>query len=177
MIGVYNRKRRETQPSKEKSHPGHGSDEKGEKREREAVIEITDELAIPENEITYTASRSSGPGGQHVNKVSSRVTLRFDVAASSSLTEAQKQRIMTRLATRLSQDGVLRIVAQQQRSQAANRDAALTRFVALLRAALTPETPRRPTKPAKEAIERRLTEKKRRSRLKQERSSDASWDN
>jgi ribosome-associated protein len=141
------------------------------------VIEITDELAIPENEIIYTASRSGGPGGQHVNKVSSRVTLRFDVAASPSLTDEQKQRIMTRLATRLSKDGVLSIVAQQQRSQAANRHAALARFVALLRAALAPETPRRPTKPAKEAMERRLTEKKRRSRLKQERSSDAAWDN
>lgn len=141
------------------------------------MIEITDELAIPENEIMYTASRSGGPGGQHVNKVSSRVTLRFDVAASSSLTDEQKQRIMTRLATRLSKDGVLSIVAQQQRSQAANRNAALARFVALLRAALTPETPRRPTRPAREATERRLSEKKRRSRLKQERSSDASWDN
>jgi ribosome-associated protein len=141
------------------------------------VIEITDELAIPENELIYTASRSGGPGGQHVNKVSSRVTLRFDVAASPSLTDEQKQRIMTRLATRLSKDGVLSIVAQQQRSQAANRNAALARFVALLRAALAPETPRRPTRPAKKAIERRLTEKKRRSRLKQERSSDAWGDN
>jgi ribosome-associated protein len=140
------------------------------------MIDVTDELAIPENEIILTASRSGGPGGQHVNKVSSRVTLRFDVAASSSLTDEQKQRIMTRLANRLSKDGVLRIVAQQHRSQSANRNAALARLVTLLREALTPKPKRRPTRPSPAASEQRLAEKKRRSRLKQERSSDAAWD-
>src|SRR5262245_37131442 len=84
---------------------------------QKSMIDITDYLAIPESELTFTTSRSSGPGGQHVNKTSSRVILRFNVAASPSLSETQKHRLLTRLATRVSKDGVLRVVSQKYRSQ------------------------------------------------------------
>lgn len=134
------------------------------------MIEITKHLAIPEPELTFAASRSSGPGGQHVNKVSSRVTLRFDVAASPSLSEAQKQRIRSRLATRMTKDGVLRVTAQAHRSQTANRRTTIERFVILLQEALATTPPRRPTKTPPAAKQRRLADKRRRSQLKQQRS-------
>src|SRR5262245_26618746 len=94
-------------------------------------------LAIPEHEVTFTASRSSGPGGQNVNKVSSRVTLTFDVSASTALSQEQKRRIVVRLATRINKEGILRIVSQKTRSQELNRSDALDRFSDLLRNALT----------------------------------------
>jgi ribosome-associated protein len=109
---------------------------------QQSTIDITDCLAIPESELTFTAARSSGPGGQHVNKISSRVILRFNVAASPSLSEAQKHRLLTRLATRVSKDGVLRVMSQKYRSQSANRRAALERFVTLHPAELPPGPPR-----------------------------------
>src|SRR5664280_3566590 len=88
---------------------------------------------------------SGGPGGQNVNKVATKVTLTFDVAASPSLTDAQRDRIRARLATRISKDGVLQVVSQRHRTQGANRAAALERFVELLRDALAEEAPRVPT--------------------------------
>jgi ribosome-associated protein len=133
------------------------------------MIAITPELALPEEEITFTASRSSGPGGQHVNKTSTRVTLLFDVAHSPSLTEDQARRITERLGARISREGVLRVVAQRSRSQTANKDAALERFVALLQEALTREAPRIPVKVSGAQKRRRLAEKRRRARLKQQR--------
>ncbi len=134
------------------------------------MIEVMAHLAIPESELTFTASRSSGPGGQHVNKVSSRVTLLFNVAASPSLSDEQKHRILTRLATRISKDGVLRVISQRHRSQMANRQAAVERFVALLREAHTPVPRRKKTTVSAAAKQRRLEEKKRRSRLKRQRA-------
>src|SRR5262245_30377304 len=100
------------------------------------MIHIVGSLAIPESEIYFTASRSGGPGGQNVNKVSSRVTLSFDVSASRALSEEQRRIILTKLATRINQDGVLRIVSQRTRSQDMNRTDALDRFSDLLRRAL-----------------------------------------
>lgn len=141
------------------------------------MIQITKRLSIPEHEITFSASRSGGPGGQHVNKVSSRVTLYFDVTASPSLSETQKRRILQRLATRISQDGVLRVVAQQHRSQAANRKAATERFANLLCDALTPVAVRRQTTVPEAAQQRRLEAKKRRGQLKQQRTRKTEWDN
>ena len=141
-----------------------------------ATIPITEQLAIPEQELTFTASRSSGPGGQHVNKAATRVMLRFNVVASPSLSAEQKQRILARLATRVSKDGILRVVAQQYRSQEANRRAATARFAALLRQALAPETPRKPTTVPLAAKHRRLEAKKRRSRVKQQRAYRPVWD-
>ena len=134
------------------------------------MIRITDSLSIPETEITFTASRSGGPGGQNVNKVSSRVTLLFDVAASRSLSEEQRRRILTRLATRINQDGVLRIVSQRTRSQDLNRADALERFSDLLRRALTMARRRVKTAVPAAVRERRLEEKKKRTRIKQSRS-------
>jgi ribosome-associated protein len=140
------------------------------------MIEVTEQLAIPEQELTFTASRSSGPGGQHVNKVSSRVTLYFNVAASPSLSDEQKHRLLTRLATRIGKDGVLRVVAQQSRSQTANRDAAIARFVGLLQEALTPVPVRKKTRVTAAAKQQRLEEKKRHSQLKQQRVRRETWD-
>ena len=100
------------------------------------MVWITDSLEIPDDELTFTASRSSGAGGQNVNKVNTRVTLTFDLAASSSLTAAEKDRIAERLATRVNKTGVLRVTSQRHRTQAANRDAAVARFTELLRSAL-----------------------------------------
>jgi ribosome-associated protein len=140
------------------------------------MIAITGSLAIPVEELTFTASRSSGPGGQNVNKLSTRVTLQFDVLKSPSLTEDQKQRILVKLKSRISKDGVLRVSCQQSRSQAANRDGAVERFVELLRRALTRKRPRRRTAVPASARERRLTEKKRRSRVKAARAGKASQD-
>jgi ribosome-associated protein len=140
------------------------------------MIEITEQLSIPEQELTFAASRSSGPGGQHVNKVSSRVTLQFNVATSPSLSEAQKQRIMSRLATRTTKDGVLRVVAQAHRSQAANRRTAVERFASLLRDALVETPPRRQTRVPPSTRQRRLADKRRRGQLKQQRSQPRTWD-
>ena len=106
------------------------------------MINITDQITIPDSEVTFTTARSSGPGGQHVNKVSSRVTLHFNILTSQSLSADQKQRLLSRLRTRISKEGVLRVVAQKHRSQAANRQAAVGRFSALVQEALTPRQPR-----------------------------------
>jgi ribosome-associated protein len=133
------------------------------------MIRITDQLSIPQGELSFTASRSSGPGGQHVNKVSTRVTLRFDVANSPSLTPEQKERIFARLATRISKQGVLRVVSQKTRSQAANRELALERFVQLLQEALTQRPERKPTKVPSPVKQKRVDEKKQRGKLKRER--------
>jgi ribosome-associated protein len=133
------------------------------------MITITPALALPESELSFAASRSSGPGGQNVNKVATRVTLFFDVAGSPSLTPEQKLRIRAALATRMSRNGVLRVVAQQHRTQSANRAAARERFVALLQGVLAEETPRVPTRPSRAARERRRAEKTLHSRRKADR--------
>jgi ribosome-associated protein len=104
------------------------------------------------------------------------VTLRFNVATSPSLSDEQKRRILSRLATRVSKDGVLRVVSQKYRSQTANRTAAIERFVVLLREALTPVPSRRQTAVSFATHQRRLEEKKHRSRLKQQRSQKVAWD-
>jgi ribosome-associated protein len=140
------------------------------------MIAVTEDLAIPEHELHFTASRSSGPGGQHVNKVSSRITLSFNVAASPSLSAEQKRCLLTRLATRISKDGLLRVVSQKYRSQTANRDAAMARFVVLLQEALTPASVRKKTTVTAAARRQRLEEKKRQSERKQLRISREEWD-
>lgn len=134
------------------------------------MIRITHQLWLPEEEIAFTASRSSGPGGQHVNKTSTRVTLLFDVAHSPSLTPAQAGRITRRLANRISRDGMLRVTSQQHRTQTANREAALERFVSLLQEALAEQAARVATRVPTGQRERRLAEKRRRGRLKRARA-------
>lgn len=134
------------------------------------MIEITDQISIPKQELKFTASRSAGPGGQHVNKVSTRVSLWFDVANSPSLSDEQKQLIFRRLATRINKQGVLQVVAQQGRSQMTNRARAIERLVELLRKALKKKKMRRPTRIPGAAKERRLMEKKARGRVKRDRT-------
>jgi ribosome-associated protein len=124
------------------------------------TITLTASVAIRADELWFVASRSSGPGGQNVNKVSTRVTVLFDVAGSPSLTAEQRARIRERLATRVSGEGVLRVTSQRERSQSANREAAQARLVELLRGALAEQPPRRPTRAPRAARERRLAEKK-----------------
>lgn len=140
------------------------------------MILITDDLAIPDEEVTFATSRSGGPGGQNVNKLETRVTLRFDVAASPTLTEEQKARLRERLATRITRAGVLHVSAQKHRTQGANRDAALVRFAELVREALAEETPRKKTRMSKAAKARRVEEKRRHSERKRSRSAPIPMD-
>ena len=140
------------------------------------MIRINDAVSISEDEITFTASRAGGPGGQNVNKVSTRVMLLFDLAGSPSLTEEQKQRISVRLRTRVSKDGVLRVVSQKHRSQSANKEAAVERLAELLKEALVRQKPRKKTKVSRAAKERRLDEKRRRSQVKKQRSKKIDFD-
>ena len=114
-------------------------------------------------------ARSSAPGGQNVNKVNTRVTLRFDFDNCPLLSDSQRTRLRTQLKTRLSRDGHLRVVAQAQRSQAQNRAAAQERLLELLTVALTRRKPRRPTKPTRASRERRLENKRRASARKRQR--------
>ena len=127
---------------------------------------INDRLEIPDAELSFATARSSGPGGQNVNKVETRVTLLFDVDGSSSLGESQKRRLRQRLATRINKHGVLRVTSQRHRTQAANRQAATERFVELVGGALRRRRRRRATGPSAAARARRLDDKRRRSRLK-----------
>jgi ribosome-associated protein len=134
------------------------------------MIVINDRLSIPENEVTLTASGSSGPGGQHVNRSNTRVTLWFDVAHSPSLTEEQKAKIYRTAGNRINKEGVLYLSAQDYRSQTANRNAVEDRFVEMLREALKPRpTRRRNRRPSKRAHERRIRTKKHRSDIKEKR--------
>lgn len=133
-------------------------------------LSITPRVTIPVEELAFTASRSGGPGGQHVNKVSTRVTLLFDVDGSPSLADADRARIKAALGGRVGRDGVLRVVSQTTRSQTANKELAVERFVALLRAALTPLAPRIRTRATLASRRRRLDDKRRRAATKRERS-------
>ncbi len=132
-------------------------------------MRINDEIEIPDDEIGFKTSRSSGPGGQNVNKVESRVTLLFDLDGSPSLSASQKSRLRRRLATRINKQGVLRVVSQRHRTQGANRQAATQRFVELVRGALRRRRRRVATRPSTRARARRLEGKRRRSRLKAQR--------
>jgi len=135
------------------------------------MIEITGDILIRADELVFKVSRSSGPGGQNVNKVNTRVTLFFDVANCPSLSDWQKQRILTRLATRADKKGVLRVVSQKFRTQRANRNTVVERLQQLLDDALKTRPIRKKSKVSYAAKKRRLEEKKRRSMLKRQRSA------
>lgn len=134
------------------------------------MIQIDGHTAISEDELVFKASRSSGPGGQNVNKLNTRVTLFLDVTASASFSDPQKERIRTVLSTRIDKYGVLRVVSQKHRTQEANRRAAVERLCGLLAEALNPRSVRKKTKVPARARERRLKDKKHRSVLKSQRT-------
>ena len=142
------------------------------------MIEITTGVEIPEGQLEFVASRSGGPGGQNVNKVSSRITLRFDLERTGALNPEQRRRIRAKLSSRISKDGVLQVSSQRTRSQDLNREDAVARFTELLRAALREEKPRVKTRASRVSQEERLREKKIRTRVKQARSNKGSraWD-
>jgi ribosome-associated protein len=129
-------------------------------------LRVTRSVTIPERELRWRFSRSSGPGGQSVNTADSRVELSVDVATTTALGPTLRARALERLGDRLV-DGVLTITASEHRSQLRNREAALERLADTLRAAIAPPPPaRRPTKPSRASVERRLAEKRRRAETK-----------
>ncbi len=134
------------------------------------MIEITDNISIREDELIFKASRSSGPGGQNVNKVNTRITLLLDVANCESFSDVQKRRILSRLATRADKNGLVRVASQRFRTQKANRRAAVERLQQLLAEALKTRPVRKKTKIPYAAKKRRLEEKRRRSLLKRQRA-------
>lgn len=130
------------------------------------MIRITPRLAIDESEIEERFVRSSGPGGQNVNKLATAVQLRFDVRNSPSLPDGVKERLEKLAGRRMTQDGVLVINAQRHRTQERNRQDGLDRLIELIQKAVPPPTPRRPTKPTKASKTRRLEAKKQRGAIK-----------
>ena len=134
------------------------------------MIEVKAGIVISETDLVFRFSRSSGPGGQNVNKVNTRVTLFFDVANSTSFSDTQKKRILKRLSTRANKNGVIRVASQRHRTQNANRQAAVERLQELLREALKTKAIRKKTKVPERVRRKRLEEKKRRSMLKQQRA-------
>lgn len=129
-------------------------------------------LNIPDlsGEFQFLTSRSSGPGGQNVNKVNSKVELRFDVQNSSLLSEEQKEILLVKLSTKISSEGILSIVSQRDRSQLTNKEDAISKFYVLISKALKPVKHRRSTRPTKGSVEKRLTGKRIKSEIKQNRS-------
>ena len=135
-------------------------------------LRVTRSIVVPERELRWRFSRSSGPGGQSVNTADSRVELCLDVARTTALGPVQRARALERLADRLV-DGVLTVSASEHRSQMQNREAALERLAQVLAAAVAlPPPRRRPTKPSRGSVERRLADKKRRARTKKLRRAD-----
>jgi ribosome-associated protein len=130
-------------------------------------IQVTSRLAIPLEEVELRYSRSSGPGGQHAQKTETRVEAVFDVARSATLSEAEKRRLTARVGP------VVRAVAQDERSQSRNRELALDRLAAAIRAGVRVPRKRRPTKPSAASRERRLEEKRRRAERKRLRKPPA----
>lgn len=130
------------------------------------MIRVNNQIELDEREIQEDFVRASGPGGQNVNKVSTAVQLRFDVARSPSLPEPVRARLIALAGRRLTQDGILILSAERYRSQQRNRDDALERLLALIREACETDTPRRPTRPTLASRKRRLDSKQRRGETK-----------
>ncbi len=135
----------------------------------DGYIEITPALLLPLSELDYRATRSGGPGGQHVNTSSTRIEVWWDIGASPSLTEEHRARLLQRLASRLDGEGRLRVVASDSRSQLRNREAATERLREIVAAGLAVAKPRKRTKPSRAAKAARLEAKRRRSVTKRER--------
>ena len=134
-----------------------------------AFLELSPTLRLPLAELEFKASRSGGPGGQHVNTSSTRVELWWDVASSPALNDEQRRRLLERLAGRLDGSGRLRVVASGSRSQLRNREEAAERLRELVAAALVVPKARKRTRPSRAVKAARLTEKRRRAATKRER--------
>jgi len=140
------------------------------------MIRVTDSISIDESELHESFVRSSGPGGQNVNKLSTAVQLRFDVRHSPSLPNDVAVRLMRLAGKRMTKDGVLVLIAQNHRTQERNRAEAQARLIELIRQAAVRPVPRRTAKPTKASKQRRIESKKRRSGVKALRQSKPSWD-
>jgi ribosome-associated protein len=132
---------------------------------------INSQVAIPAAELEFSASRSSGPGGQHVNTTDSRIQVRWDVKESAVLTEAQRTRLLQSLSARLTEAGHLILACDTHRSQHRNRLEVSQRLAAMVREALVPPKPRKKTRSTKASREKRLQDKRRRSNLKKDRGT------
>ncbi len=135
------------------------------------VLEVTPELRLPLSELEYRASRSGGPGGQHVNTSSTRIELWWDVAGSPSLSPEQRAQLLERLGPRLDSSGRLRLVSSSSRSQLRNRDDVTERLRSVVAAGLAVRKKRKATKPSRAAKQARLEAKRRRAAIKQRRRS------
>ena len=130
------------------------------------MIHITPKLSIPIRELKFVASTSSGPGGQHVNRVATKIVLLWDVKSSTSISRSQQSRILNKLATRINKAGILRVSSSKHRSQKANRSATIDRFILLLQDALKRAIARKRTNISRTQKVKRLEQKKRRSTIK-----------
>lgn len=137
--------------------------------DEEGRLIVNGRVRVPAHELTVRATKSGGPGGQHVNTSSTRVEVYWNLRDSAAVSDEQRERLATRLATKLDARGGLRVVAADTRSQAQNRALALSRLAAMLREALVVPKVRRATKPSRGQREQRLDEKKRRSHVKRDR--------
>ncbi|HEY0242270.1 MAG TPA: alternative ribosome rescue aminoacyl-tRNA hydrolase ArfB [Gemmatimonadaceae bacterium] len=144
------------------------ADEGGERTETDG-LRVNESLVIPRAELAMRATRASGAGGQHVNKTSSRIEISWNIRESRALTDADRERLLDRLASRLSEEGAIRTVASDTRSQLRNREAAERRLAETIAKALIVQKKRRPTRRPRAANEARLTEKKKHSDRKRER--------
>ena len=135
----------------------------------DALLAVNDSVWIPRAELTYRATRSGGPGGQHVNTSSTRVELAWDVGASPSVSDEERARIREKLSNRISGEGLLLLAASEHRSQNRNKEAVTERFVELVRQALVVQAKRKKTRPSRAAREARLHAKKHRSEVKRSR--------
>ena len=130
---------------------------------------VNESVAIPKSELDVRVSRSSGAGGQHVNKTSSRVEIFWNISASRAISEDERSRLLAKLASKLTSEGSIRVVASDMRSQSRNRELAEERLADLVRRALTIPRKRRPTRPTRASKEARLEEKKRHASKKRDR--------
>ncbi len=136
-------------------------------------MQITEAIAIPDDELSFSYARSGGPGGQNVNKVASKAVLRWDLSANTSLPDDVKQRLRQRQANRITAEGELIIQGQRFRDQGQNAEDCLQRLRAMVLEALAPPRPRKPTKPTRGSRRRRLADKRQQSQRKARRKPPA----